>query len=289
MEANFIKSKNWITVLHVYRKYGNIAFAYKRVLLHSTDPQLLSIFSGYDLLIVQNNNFELLEKFFWHVRTIICDNNHELFNYTINWFSFIVQHPGTKVGSALVLRGQQGIGKNVFTDVICKLIGRYAHDNITTVEELTGQFNSCLENSMLIVLNEMMNYGEGRSSNFDALKSIITDPIIRINEKCQPRRTAQNVANIIFCSNNAVPVKITEGDRRYVVYDVSEKMKGCFDYFKELCSSFTPEFYSHLLSYFLVNDISEFNPRVIPMTEVKASMMEATTSLVKQFLMVHYS
>ncbi|OHS94435.1 hypothetical protein TRFO_39364 [Tritrichomonas foetus] len=282
---NGFENKNFVTVLDVYKKYGNSSIAYRGVLFQSDNPKVLSIFGGFDVNPSKNPNFELLEKFFWHVRCIVCNNNEELFEYTINWFSWIVQNPGKKIGTALVLRGRQGIGKNAFfTDVLCKWIGRYAYDNITTIEELTGQFNSCLENSMLIVLNEMMNFVEGRNSNFDVLKSIITDPIIRINEKNLPRRTAQNVSNFIFCSNNVIPVKITEGDRRYVAYDVSDRMKCAFQYFNELAKCFTPEFYSNLLGFFLQQDLSEFNPRVIPMTEAKKAMMEATVSSVKLFL-----
>ena len=80
--------------------------------------------------------------------------------------------------------------------------------SVTDISELTGNFNSIVENKMLIVLNEVKNCGDDRLANFNALKSIITDNSIRINEKNQPRRTAENVANFIFCTNNPYPVKI---------------------------------------------------------------------------------
>ena len=70
---------------------------------------------------------------------------------------------------------------------------------------------------MLLVFNKLKNVGEDRLANFDTLKLIITDKTIRINEKNQPRRTSENVANIIFITNNSYPVKIESGDRRYVV------------------------------------------------------------------------
>ena len=63
----------------------------------------------------------------------------------------------------------------------------------------------------------MKNNGEDRMVNFNSLKSKITDNTIRINEKFMPRHTAQNVANFIFCTNNAFPIKIEAGDRRYVI------------------------------------------------------------------------
>ena len=92
---------------------------------------------------------------------------------------------------------------------------------------------------MLIVLNELSNCSNGKQINFNTLKSIITDSTIRINERNQPRRTAENVANFIFITNNCFPVKIEAGDRRYVVMYVNAKHKGDIDYFTKLHKSFT--------------------------------------------------
>ena len=137
---------------------------------------------------------------------------------------------------------------------------------------------------MFIVLNELKNCGEDRMANFNALKSIITDPIIRINEKNQPRRTSENVGNFIFVSNNAYPVKIEEGDRRYVVLSVNGKYKGDFDYWTKLCNGFTDEFYKSLTAYFLSYDLSNFNIRDIPVTEAKKDLIEASRSPLDQWI-----
>lgn len=115
-----------------------------------------------------------------------------------------------------------------------------------------------LQHIMLIILNEPKNAGQERNDNFDALKSIITDSTIRINEKNKPRRTAENVANFIFCTNNASPVKIEASDHHYIVTVCNDRYMGDFNYFKRLCGSFTPQFYSYLLSYFIQHDLSNF-------------------------------
>ena len=106
-----------------------------------------------------------------------------LYDYVLNWISNIIQHPGMKNETALVIKGLQGIGKNTFTDVVSELLSGYSVANVTEMQELTGNFNSVVENKMLIVLNELKNCGDERMANFNALKSIITDKTIRINEK----------------------------------------------------------------------------------------------------------
>jgi hypothetical protein len=141
---------------------------------------------------------------------------------------------------------------------------------------------------MLIVLNELQNSGENRLSNFDALKSILTDNTIRVNEKNQPRRTAQNVANFIFVTNNAFPVKIEVSDRRYVVLVVSGHRAKDFGYFNNLIRSFTSEFYTDLLTFYANRDITNFNPRDIPMTEEKQDIIDASRSEIDVWIQAHY-
>ena len=70
--------------------------------------------------------------------------------------------------------------------------------------------------------------------NSDALKSVITDTKININQKNEPERLAENVANFIMVSNNNVPIKIETTDRRYLVTKTSDKHRCDFEYFDKL-------------------------------------------------------
>lgn len=261
----------------------------KGVAFNSSDKDVLSIFHGYKYSILNKVNYKLIETFINFVKEVICNNDNEAFKYVIGWIASIIQNPGVKTETALVLKGLQGVGKNRFTDIISELLAGYSERNINEIEELTGNFNSIVENKMLLVLNEMKNNGEDRMVNFNSLKSKITDNTIRINEKFQPRHTAENVANFIFCTNNAFPVKIEAGDRRYVVLQVSGKYKGQFNYFKSLMESCTKDFYDNLLSFFMNYDLSTFNVRDIPMTEAKEDIINASKSPIDQFICDHYN
>ena len=207
----------------------------------------------------------------------------------MKWLAYIVQNPGRKTEVCLVLRGAQGIGKNRFTDTIAELLAGYSERNITDIEELTGQFNSVIEGKMLLVCNEMRNFGASRLANHDSLKSIITDSSIRIAEKYIPRRTAENVCNMIICSNNDFPVKIEAGDRHYIILDVDAKYKGKADYWTQFEASKTPEFYGQLMRYLMNIDLSQYNPRVIPTTRAKSDIIEASTGKFGRWINLHYT
>ena len=260
----------------------------KGVKFNSDDKDVFSTFMGYKYNVLDNVNYEMIEMFMNFVKEIICDSNEVVYKYVMGWIANMIQHPGKKNETALILKGLQGIGKNRFTDIISELLSGYSAKNVTEISELTGNFNSVVENKILIVLNELKNVGDDRLANFNALKSIITDDTIRINEKNQPRRTAENVANFIFCTNNPYPVKIEKGDRRYVVLQVNGKLKGQFDYFEQLMNSCTKEFYDNLLTYFIKYDLNGFNVRNIPMTEAKEDLIEASSSPLDIWINDHY-
>lgn len=69
----------------------------------------------------------------------------------------------------------------------------------------------------------MKSNGEDRIVNEISLKTKIANNQIKINEKFQPKHTAENAANFIFGTNNAFPVNIESEDRRYDGLQVSGK------------------------------------------------------------------
>lgn len=249
-----------------------------------------------------------VDTFFDFIRDVICGgedtasglgsaeggeevrtSTDDLHAYILNWLAFILQHPGTKTETAIVLKGIQGAGKNTFTDIICEVLNGYSVANVTDINELTGQFNAVVEHKMLLVLNEMKNAGDDRLANFNALKSIITDREIRVNEKHQPRRTAENVANLIFCTNNEFPVKVEMSDRRYLVLNVSPKRVGDHAFWTSLRRTCKGDgFYGALTRRLLARNISDFNTRNIPMTDAKLSIMDASMSLVDRWIAEHF-
>ena len=260
----------------------------KGIKFNSHDTDILSVFQDFKYDYLDTYDIDIINDFLSLIREVICDNNEEMYKYVVSWIANIIQNPGLKNETALILKGLQGTGKNTFTNVICELLAGYAAMNITDISELTGNFNSVVESKMLIVLNELSNCSNGKQINFNTLKSIITDNTIRINEKNQPRRTAENVANFIFITNNSFPVKIEAGDRRYVVMSVNAKHKGDIEYFTKLHKSFTKEFYDNLLTYFFYYNINDFNPRNIPMSEAKQDIIEASCSEFDEWINNHY-
>ncbi|KAA6370572.1 MAG: hypothetical protein EZS28_033903 [Streblomastix strix] len=141
---------------------------------------------------------------------------------------------------------------------------------------------------MLAIANEMKNFGESRISNMDALKSINTESTFVINEKYVPKHEVGNVVNIIIVTNNIFPLKIENSDRRYVVCKCNSVHRGDLAYFTNLCNSFDEDFYNNLFTFFMTRDISQFNPRNIPMIQAKKDIIKASISPVDDVIISHF-
>ncbi|KAH7832480.1 putative Poxvirus D5 protein [Monocercomonoides exilis] len=278
--------KKTLTVETAFEQYSHV-LSIDGVKFFSDNPQIFSLFHGFKYQTANEQNDEIIKPFLDFTQEVIANNNDELCQHILCWIASIVQNPGQKAETSLVLKGLQGIGKNVWTYVLAKLLTGYSCLNVTEIAEQTRQFNSIFKGKMFIVLHELKNVGDDRTANFDVLKSIIADSTIGINKKNQPRRTTENVANFIFVTNHTHPVKIEIGDRKYVVCDCNSKYKNNLTLFKDFTNSFYDEFYEQLLCYFLSKDLSNFNIRAIPTTEAKEDIIAASLSVIDLFCQEH--
>jgi hypothetical protein len=175
--------------------------------------------------------------------------------------------------------GPQGCGKNATTDRIATLTAPYSSRNITNINDITGQFNSLIENKVFAVCNELKSDKDNKAVDTQQLKSLNTENSFVVNEKFVRKREAQNVVNLVFISNNMAPFKVDIDDRRYLYLQCSMPEDKAA-YFGSLHESFKhPEFYNTLLTYLTHLDVSKDYDFVhnLPTTELK----EATANLYK--------
>ncbi len=285
LENNRMKN---ITLWDIFSKNQTV-FHIDGLAFYKEDVNVFNFFRGYEYSVLETVKTEVIQPFLDHVHNVIADGNEEVYTYILTWIASILQTPNYKTGVGLVLLGKQGTGKNVFTNVICKLMTRYAAENVTSVESIVGKFNTMLENKKLIILNEMQDADANKHLNSQALKTLFTETDVLINQKGITERPAENVANFIFCSNNMQPVKIERSDRRYMVTVTSDKHANDKKHFKSLTSSFTPEFYENLFTYFMLRNTTGFDTQKIPDTESRRNIQLASASNCELFIREYYA
>lgn len=261
----------------VIKETDNNKFMKRGVSFNSKDENMFSLFQGFNFKDSDYVDVDKIAIFLRHVKEIIASDDENIYKYIISWVAYLIQNPGKKTKTCLILIGKHGVGKTIFTDIISKLFGEYAHPNISDVDLIAGKFNTELENKILIVLNEfnIRDKMVDKISIRNKMKTYITDELITINRKNVNPYKVENVSNFIIVTNDKNPIWIEEGDRRYVALDVSDKMKDNVEYFNELFDSLTDEFYKNLFNYLRLYDIKDFNPRVIPNTERKSRIIDS--------------
>jgi hypothetical protein len=262
-------------------------FIISGVKFYTDEPDWISMFHGFKH---RELNEVDMNKIHWFLD--LHDNriseNPTISEYIKNWISFIIQNH-TRTETALVLKSIPGCGKSTFTQIISELFCGFSISNLSDINQLTGRFCNSLEGKLLIVLNEAKNISDrDQVANWDKMKTIITDPVIRIEEKFMPTRDIENIANLIFVSNNANPVKIENGDRRYVVTRCNGSVVGNREYWNTIRAEMNdPEFYSNLYTYFKHRDISTFDLSVIPNTETRNDMILDALSPIDTLILDH--
>ena len=286
--GKYFKNNKWknVNAYMIYNEGKNKNYIMKDgINFYDENPNIFSYFAGYDYNILDKVDESKIQLYLHHIREVISENNEEMYEYILNWISFIFQNPCGKTNKVIVITGDQGTGKNAFTNIICDLMNRYASRNVTNIDHLSGKFNTVSENMKLIICNELSSAETNKFLNFDTLKSIISDDTVMMNSKGIDPRKIQNVANLIMLSNHFAPVKIEGGDRRYVVTHSSSVHKGDDAYFDKLFESFKDkDFYDNLFTFFMKRDISKYNPRKIPDTEVRKAIQDVSKSAYESFV-----
>ena len=52
---------------------------------------------------VENINTDVISNFLSLIHEVIADSNEDIYNYLLNWISYIIQNPGNKTETAIVL------------------------------------------------------------------------------------------------------------------------------------------------------------------------------------------
>lgn len=134
----------------------------------------------------------------------------------IDYLAFMVQCPGQKIRWAMLLQSVEGAGKTYLAKVMQAVLG-YEHVKILADGAIKSGYNEWSFGHQLVVLEEVRVIGVNRHEIMNALKPLITNDDISVNEKFRSQRQVQNISNYIAFSNFQDALALTPGDRRWFV------------------------------------------------------------------------
>lgn len=211
-----------------------------------------------------------------------CD---QIMHWLLCWFAYPLQHPGTKLRTAVVMHGDEGAGKNLLFDLVASIYGKYGA--LVGQDELEDKFNDWRSCKLFVVGDEVSSRQE-LVHNKNRLKALITSPTVQINPKNLPRREEANHMNVGFLSNELTPLALDNSDRRYLVI-YTPRAKD-FAYYKAIGkwrdTGGTEAFYQYLLDY----PLKDFDPYApAPTTAAKRDLIDINRKSPERFWLAWHS
>jgi hypothetical protein len=200
-----------------------------------------------------------------HILKNICQGNPEQFEWLFNWMALAVQQPNKPIGTAPVLKGLPGTGKSFLANQFAALWRPHSIE-VTHPKHVMGNFNAHLYGRRFIFVDEG-TFG-GDKASMGIIKTRITEPNIVIEAKGVDATLVPNRSIWMIASNNESIIAADRGDRRFMVFEVSNSRKEDHGYFARIQAQMLQGGYAAMLHDLLQRDISKSpDPRRIIRTE----------------------
>jgi len=164
-----------------------------------------------------------------HMFDNICQCNQVNFDWLMTWMAQLLQQPGDKRGSSVVVKGKKGVGKSTLFDWLRKALGEHAL-KVSRREEIVGGFNMHQQGIILLVCEEAFWAGDKGASG--ALKDLITSDEMLLTPKGVDSIRFDNFMRLAMVSNETwvVPAGL-EDERRFFVVECGDIHRNDVGYF----------------------------------------------------------
>jgi len=242
------------------------------------DPNILcNLFDGWPVEPRQGACEQMLS-----ILEYLCSgekNHRDLYHWILKWMAYPLQHPGAKMKTALLVHGPQRVGKNFFFESYMSIFGQYGQ--VIDQDALEDKYNDCFSRKLFLVADEVV----ARQEMFhvkNKLKGMITGTKIRINPKNVKSYWETNHCNIIFLSNETMPLVLERDDGRFVVVWTPPKLSP--EFYKDVEREVDAGGVAALYHYLLNMDLGDFGPHTPPpMTSAKRELMDLSMDSTERF------
>lgn len=248
------------------------------------DPAICNLWKGWTTLPREGAGADAERVARWlRVLHYVLGESDSLLDWTLKWMAYPLQYPGTKMTTSIILHGPEGSGKNTIADAVRRIYGRYGRS--ITQTQLESQWTDWISGKLFIVGNEVLHRQE-QITQKGRIKTLITEPTVSVERKHLPGREEPNCANLIFLSNELVPLNIDRGDRRFLVQYTPPPHPDGPEFYKGLSEKSMPiETVQALHHYLMQVDVSDFDAHTKPpMTEAKQRLIEASMASDERFI-----
>lgn len=154
------------------------------------------------------------ETFQGHLRTLVAEGEYQ--RVITDYFASLVQTPGKKIRWAILIQSVEGAGKTYLAEAAKAILGG-EHVKIISGDSIKSGYNEWSFGHQVVVLEEVRVAGSNKYEVMNALKPLITNDFVSVNQKFRDTREVRNISNYLLFSNHHDALALQPGDRRYFV------------------------------------------------------------------------
>jgi hypothetical protein len=260
----------------IFKPYNGIVNMHE----HKLQSDSFNLFNGYDSKIISKYDTTCSDTILKPFKSLVYDlvgADQVNYDYFMNYMAHMIQKPQEKMRIAMIIKSNQGVGKNITLNCIKNIIGSCHFISSSKSKDFFGEHAEGLFRKLLVNLNE----AEAKDTmDYEGLvKECITEEYLTVNPKFVRPITFENFVRLIITTNknNSIKIDIKSGDRRFVVFESTDKFldktKFTGSFWSKLVKHFnSSEFIACLYDHLNGMDITKFNQSKRPITEAYKMM-----------------
>ena len=224
------------------------------------------VYNAYRPTILEPGDPEKAKPFVEHIRTVFPKPGDA--DQFLDYLAHRVQNPGEKPRFALLIAGEQGVGKDTAINMAIGAIGQWNVSNVSPTI-FDGQFNEHAA-KVLVIINETASTQEMSKWAFNEKTKVLIagqPDYMTINPKYGHKYTVRLHCGVIITTNHMHAIYIPPDDRRYDVIEAATREEMGIDTDEKRDEYFTKLwgwFYncngeSHIYSYLLNRSLDKFD------------------------------
>lgn len=211
-----------------------------------------------------------LDHIFYHV----ARENHEVYDWVMDWLASIIQDPAGGPKRALVLLGKPGTGKSFVGEYVRQMIGPVHSIHLGQPGEFSCEFNS-LHMGKIFVQADRSVY-EDDKRGVKTLKDLITSDKIKVKEKWLGTTTLRNCAHYLVVWGNTDPeFSVDVEDQKFVMLELTGFPPNTPTFFDQLGAEMDGDGPAALLGHLLTRKLDSYDPEPPEAAEDTESKAEA--------------
>ena len=214
----------------------------------------------------------------------------------LRWCATLIARPDMRMSYGMLLISEaQGVGKTTLgTAILAPLVG-VQNVSYPSESDINADFNGWVAQKRLAVVNEI--YSGSSWKAYNALKSVITDTDVQVNEKYMRQYNIENWCHVLACSNSMRALKMENDDRRWFYPEVTEVPwpKERFVSFRKwlnggglsIIRAWAEQFEEQGLSFVATSERAPMTERKLEMIEGSRSESQAEAAAIAETLKDH--